>query len=169
MEFFFVATNQFHKEVRKMADITVPGISTLKIRLGYAADSSTFETPSSVTLLGRINSIGGVSLPSEQIDASALEDEVSQYVAGRQDTGGEWTITVNTTDAQITEWEAIKGTKKWFEVIIPSANKAYWCRAEVPNVLPLGEVGQNELLTMEVTLTLVQVHGYDTKVVPAGA
>ena len=152
-----------------MAEVTVPGISTLEIKLGYADDASTYTAPASVTLLGRINSIGGVSLPSEQIDASALEDTVSKYVAGRQDTGGEWTITVNTTDAQITEWEAIKGSKKWFEVIIPSMTKGYWCRAEVPNVLPLGEVGQNELLTMEVTLTLVEVHGYDTKVVPAGA
>lgn len=152
-----------------MADVSVPGISTLEVKLGYSADASTWEAPQSVTLLGRINSIGAVSLPSEQIDASALEDTVSKYVAGRQDTGGEWTITVNTTDAQITEWEGIKGTKKWFEVIFPSLTKAYWVRAEVPKVLPLGETGQNELATMEVTLTLVDIKGYDTKVAPAGA
>lgn len=152
-----------------MAEVLVPGISTLEVKLGYAADASTFEAPQSVTLLGRINSIGSVSLPSEQIDASALEDTVSKFVAGRQDSGGEWNITVNTTDAQITEWEAIKGTKKWFEVIFPSLTKGYWCRVEIPRVLPLGETGQNELATMEVTLTLVEVHGYDTKVTPAGA
>jgi hypothetical protein len=161
--------NNLFKEVRKMAEVLVPGVSTLEIKLGYSADASTWAAPQSVTLLGRINSIGGVSLPTEQIDASALEDTVSKYIAGRQDTGGEWAITVNTTDAQITEWETIKGSKKWFEVIIPGVTKAYWCRVEIPQVLPLGEIGQNELLTMEVSLTLVDVHGYDTKVLPAGA
>lgn len=152
-----------------MAAVTVPGISTLEVKLGYAADADTAPTTGTVTLLGRINAIGGVSLPVEQIDASALEDTISKYVRGRQDTGGEWSITINVTDAQITEWETIKGTKKWFEVIIPGVTKAYWCRVDIPTVLPLSDIGQNELLTAEITVTLVDVAGYGTKVNPASA
>ena len=152
-----------------MAAVTVPGISTLQVALGYAADADTVPTTGTVQLLGRINAIGGVSLPVEQIDASALEDTVSKYIAGRQDPGGEWPITINVTDAQITEWKGIKGTKKWFEVIIPGVTDGYWCRVEIPNVLPLGDIGQNELLTAEITLTLVEVVGYSTKVNPASA
>ena len=152
-----------------MAAVTVPGISTLQVALGYAADADAVPTTGTVTLLGRINAIGGVSLPVEQIDASALEDTVTKYVRGRQDSGGEWTITINVTDAQITEWETIKGTKKWFEVIIPGVTKAYWCRVDIPTVLPLSDIGQNELLTAEITVTLVEVAGYSTKVNPASA
>lgn len=152
-----------------MAAVTTPGLSTLEIKLGYAADADTAPTTGTVTLLGRINAIGGVSLPVEQIDASALEDTVSKYVRGRQDSGGEWSITINVTDAQITEWETIKGTKKWFEVIVPGLTKGYWCRVDIPTILPLGDVGQNELLTAEITVTLVDIAGYGTKVAPASA
>lgn len=149
--------------------IALPGVSTLEVTLGYMADQATIPTEGTVTVLGRINSIGGVSLPTEQIDASALEDIVTKYIAGRQDSGGEWSVTVNSTNETITQWESIKGTRQWFEVIFPNITKSYWVRAEVPKVLPLGEVGQNELLTMEVSLTLLEIGGFSTKLSPAGA
>ena len=47
------------------------GVSTLGIKLGWAVGSS---MPASFTQLTRINAIGGISLETEQIDASALED-----------------------------------------------------------------------------------------------
>lgn len=63
-----------------------PGVSTLGIKFGYAA--GTYDTkPSAFTLLTRINAIGGIALETEQIDASALEDLVTKYVAGRADSG----------------------------------------------------------------------------------
>lgn len=61
-----------------------PGVSTLGIKLGWNIGSS---MPSSFQVLTRINAIGGISLETEQIDASALEDYVTRYIAGRQDTG----------------------------------------------------------------------------------
>lgn len=151
-----------------MAEVTVPGVSTLEAKLGYAADGDTIPESGTVTLLGRINSIGGISLATEQIDASALEDKVSKYVAGRQDPGGEWTITINATDATLDQWDGIKGTKKWFEIIVPGITKAFWARAQVPQVLPSGELGQNELFTIELTLTLVDIGGWATKISPSG-
>lgn len=153
-----------------MATYTVPGLSTLKMRLAYGADGATptTGTGASVTELGRISTVGGVALSTEQIDVSAIDDDITKFVPGRQDTGGEWTVNVNVTDETLAEWDAIKGTTKWFEVYHPNITKAYWIRAAVPNKLPLGEVGQNEAFIMEVSLTLVDIGEWNTKVaIPA--
>lgn len=147
--------------------ITIDGLSTLGVQLAYGAFVDNETLPATTTELGRINQVGGVELSTENIDASALTDAVTKYVAGRADTGGEWTVTVNCTGETAAEWEAIKGTKKWFEVVHPSMEKGWFVVATVPAKLPLPEIGQNELLTFEVNLTLNNYHGLDTKVVPS--
>ena len=68
---------------------TVMGLSTLGVGLGYGVESTAGNKPSSFTQLDRINNIGGIAMSVEQIDASALEDYQTKYVAGRADTGGE--------------------------------------------------------------------------------
>lgn len=45
-----------------------PGISTLGIEFGYALETAAGTKPTAFNLLTRINAIGGISLPSEQID-----------------------------------------------------------------------------------------------------
>lgn len=148
--------------------MAVSGFSTLGMELGMAAYSASSNTlPQAFTKMGRINSIGGINLSQESIDSSAISDLVSQSVEGRSDPGGEWTVTVNATDETITEWTAIKGTTKWFEVYHPSMAKAWFIAAAVPASLPLPEIGQNELLTMEVSLVIKTYHGLDTKVTPS--
>jgi len=52
--------------------MALPGVSTLGVLFGYGAAGAT--KPNAFTLLTRINSIGGIALETEQIDASALED-----------------------------------------------------------------------------------------------
>ena len=146
---------------------TISGLSTLKMELAYGAYSSNSSLAGAFTKLGRINSIGGISLDQESIDASAIADTVSQYVEGRSDTGGEWTVSVNATDETIQEWESIKGTTKWFEVYHPNLTKAWFVAANVPATLPLPEVGQNELLVLEISLVVKFYHGLDSKVAPA--
>lgn len=147
--------------------MAVPGVSTLKMELGYGAYTASDTTPpDSFTKLGRINSIGGIELSQENIDASAIEDDVSQYVAGRSDTGGDWSVSVNVTDETITAWEGLAGTTKWFEVYSPDLAKAWFVVAKVPAKIPLPEVGQNELLVMEISLTVQELYGTATKVAP---
>ena len=147
--------------------MAVPGVSSLKMELGMGAWTSSDTTPpSSFTKMGRINAIGGIELSQENIDASAISDDVSQYVAGRADTGGEWAITVNVTDDTMTQWEAIAGTTKWFEVYHPDLAKAWFVVAKIPGKIPVPEIGQNELLTMEISLTVQTLHGTATKVAP---
>lgn len=54
--------------------MALPGVSTIGIEFGYALETTSGTKPSAFSLLTRINSIGGIELSTEQIDASALED-----------------------------------------------------------------------------------------------
>lgn len=152
---------------------TVMGLSTLGVGLGYGVETVAGTKPSSFTQLDRINNIGGIAMSVEQIDASALEDYQTKYVAGRADTGGEWAVTVNFTDETAEQWGNLidayntaqaSGLNLWFEVTLPNQSDAFFVVAQPPQVLPMPEIGQNELLTMEISLTVVEYKGWDTKV-----
>ena len=152
---------------------TVMGLSTLGITFGYGVETTAGTKPSSFTQLDRINNIGGISMDVEQIDASALEDTQTKYVAGRADTGGQWEVTINFTDETATEWDtlistyntaAASGLAMWFEVILPNQSDAFFVVAQPPQQLPMPEIGQNELLTVAISLTVVEYKGWDTKV-----
>ena len=152
---------------------TVMGLSTLGVTFGYGVESSAGVKPSSFTQLDRINSIGGISLSTEQIDASALEDYQTKYVAGRQDSGGTWSVTINFTDETATEWDTLisayntakaSGLAMWFEVIVPDQTDAFFVVAQPPQLIPMPEIGQNGLLTVEIQLVVVEYKGWDTKV-----
>ena len=151
------------------------GLSTLQVAFAYAVETTANTKPAAFTQLERCNNISGIELPVETIDASALEDVVTKYIAGRQDTGGEWSVTFNFTEevaAQLNAMIAAYNTAKasnlntWFEVYHPSMTKAFFVVAEPPQKLPMPEMGQNELLTIDVTFTIVEYKGMDTAVVP---
>lgn len=151
------------------------GISTVGIKFGYNATTATDTLPNAMTLLTRINQIGGINLETEQIDASALEDYVSRYISGRADTGGSVSVTVNVTDDTMTEWEAVitasetakaSGRGLWFEVWSPYLAKGFWFEAQTPTEFPMPELGQNALETVEIPLTIVSYHEPATKVEP---
>jgi hypothetical protein len=150
---------------------SVAGISTLNYELGAKEITSGSEEtkPASLVYLGRINGIGSISLPTEQIDVSAIDDKVTRYEQGRQDSGGEWAITVNVTADTVDAWTEMKNTEYWFEAYNGDINKGYWVKAKVPDTLPLGEIGQNEASTMEISLTLTKIYAWDTGVAPTKA
>lgn len=141
--------------------ITYPGVSTLEMALNYFADSTTRPSSGDGTTLGRINGIGEISVSTEAIDASALEDKSTKRIAGRDDVSETWEITVNVTNETLAAWQSIKGQTKWFRAK-PNANLsyAYWVRATVPNTLPLSGADQNALLTMAITLVVVDTDGW---------
>lgn len=148
------------------------GVSTLGITFGYGTETTTGTKPTSFKQLTRINTIGGISIEPEQIDASALEDELTRYVKGRADTGGSFTVTVNFTEETLTEWttliEAYKGLtggkRMWFETVIPGFEKSFFVVAQPPDQIPQPEFSQNELLTVEMNLTIEEYKGMDTTV-----
>lgn len=149
------------------------GISTLGMTLSYALETSKGVKPSSFTKLNRINAIGGISQSTEQIDASAIEDKASRYVGGRQDSGGEWTVTVNYTNETQAEWEALIAAyngrsdndfRMWWQVTSEDLNESFFVVAQPPKVIPMPEIGQNELLTVEMTLSIDEYIGTDDTV-----
>ena len=153
------------------------GVSSLGLLLGYAG--GTFDTkPSSFTLLTRINAIGGIALETEQIDASALEDLVTRYVAGRADSGGTFPVTVNLTDETIDEWKTVidlsktqvqEGNTVWFEVYSPNLDDAFYICAETPQEIPMPDFEQNSLMTVEIVLVINEYKGLDTAIEPEGS
>lgn len=148
------------------------GISTLGITFGYGTETTAGTKPTSFKQLTRINALGGINIEPEQIDASALEDEITRYVKGRADTGGSFAVTVNFTSDTVKEWQdlitaykALSGGKRmWFETIIPGIAKSFFVVAQPPEEIPQPEIGQNELLTVEMNLTIEEYKGLDASV-----
>ena len=148
------------------------GISTLGITFGYGTEATAGTKPTSFKQLTRINALGGINIEPEQIDASALEDFITRYVKGRADTGGSFPVTVNFTSDTVKEWQdlitaykALSGGKRmWFETIIPGVTNSFFVVAQPPEEIPQPEIGQNELLTVEMNLTIEEYKGLDTSV-----
>ena len=157
--------------------MAVPGISTLGVLLG-AKVGTIGTTPSAFHLLSRINSIGGIALDTEQIDASALEDKIEKMIAGRASTGGTIPITINVTDDTIAEWEEVftasetataAGKSICFENYNPQRQKAFAFWAQTPAAFPMPEEAQNELETVEIVLVINEYVGPITGVAPTAS
>ena len=148
------------------------GISTLGITFGYGTEATAGTKPTSFKQLTRINALGGINIEPEQIDASPLEDFITRYVKGRADTGGSFPVTVNFTSDTVKEWQdlitaykALSGGKRmWFETIIPGVTNSFFVIAQPPEEIPQPEIGQNELLTVEMNLTIEEYKGLDASV-----
>lgn len=153
--------------------MALAGISTLGVTFGFGVETSAGTKPTLFKQLTRISSIGGITIENEQIDASALEDTVSRYIQGRGDTGGSFAVSVNFTPETLTEWEDViakynaakgNGLRVWFETVIPGFEDAFFVVAQPPTAIPQPEIGQNELLTIEMNLTIEEYVGMDEKV-----
>lgn len=152
--------------------MAVAGVSTLGITFGYGVETTAGTKPTTFKQLSRINAIGGINIEPEQIDASALEDLITRYIKGRADTGGSFPVTVNYTDDTAKEWDdlitaykALTGGKRmWFETIVPDITKGFFVIAQPPDAIPQPEIGQNDLLTVEMNLTIEEYKGADEKV-----
>lgn len=153
--------------------MALAGLSTLGITFGWGVETTAGTKPASFKQLTRINSIGGITIENEQIDASALEDLVSRYIQGRGDTGGSFPVSVNATPETYAEWEEVieayntakeTGKRIWFETIIPGFEEAEFVVAQPPTKIPSPEKTQNELLIVEMNLTIEEFIGMNTKV-----
>lgn len=157
--------------------MALAGISTLGISLSFGVEATAGTKPATFSTLTRINAIGGITQDTEQIDASALEDTSSKYIAGRADTGGTVSVTVNLTQDTISEWETLiiayntahaNNLQVWFQVYSTGlGSDAFFFIAEPPQDIPMPESSQNELWTVEIPLAIVDYIGLDTKVSPS--
>lgn len=153
--------------------MALAGLSTLGITFGWGVETTAGTKPATFKRLHRINSIGGITIENEQIDASSLEDTVSRYIQGRGDTGGSFPVSVNFTPETLEEWEEVieayntakeSGLRVWFETIVPGFDKSEFVVAQPPTKIPSPEKNQNELLVVEMGLIIEEFVGMDTKV-----
>lgn len=153
--------------------MALAGISSLGITFGYGVETTAGTKPTTFKQLTRINSIGGITIENEQIDASALEDYVSRYIQGRGDTGGAFPVGVNYTPETVEEWADViseyktaheSGLRMWFQTIIPGFDDGDFVVAQPPTKIPSPEKGQNSLLVAEMNLTIEEYVGMETKV-----
>lgn len=149
-------------------------LSTLGVTFGYGIETTAGTKPTTFTQLPECESIGGITLETEQIDVSSLEDYTTQYVAGRQDTGGTWEITFhmdpdNSIPAIKKLYEDASTAKTggkgvWFQVAFPDMDDAFFVIAETGREIPLPDIAGNEAAIMSITLVIVEYKGLDTKV-----
>ncbi len=154
--------------------MAIAGVSTNGVLFGYGLGGASKDgtKPTTMTILDRINAIGGITIEDEVIDASALEDKLTRNIKGRGDTGGSFAVTVNVTDETIEEWQTLitafngktSSQGMWFQTIIPGLTKSFWVIAEPPTTIPQPEFSQNELLTVEMNLTIADYIGSSEKV-----
>lgn len=157
-----------------MAATKTAGVSSLGVTFSYGVEATKGTKPTAFTILNRINQIGDVTVETEAIDASALEDKQTRNIPGRDTVSDTFTITVNKTDETIAEWEKVitdyqaltEGKRMWFQTITPGFTKAEFVVAAPPSKLPISGKEQNSLLTMEINLTVDEMIGSDTKVEP---
>ena len=90
---------------------------------------------------------------------------------------GEWSVTFNYTAEVAAQLKAMiaayntgkaSGLKTWLEVWIPNADDAFFIVAQPPQVLPMPEIGQNELLTIDVSFAVEDYKGESTAIEPVG-
>ena len=151
------------------------GISSLGVKLSYGVEvaGSAGTKPSTFKVVHRINSIGGITIEPETIDASALEDSVTRSVAGRGTSAGNFTIGVNITNETIAEWRQViadykeimdDGLRMWWQVSSPSLAEAFYIAAQPPLEIPMPDISQNELMVVEIPLTIDEFLGMEAKV-----
>lgn len=155
-----------------MAVANIAGISTLKMKLGYAVEEIAGVQPTSYKWLQRANSVGAIDLTTETIDASAIEDDATRSIAGRQNTDGKWTISFNLTNETADMYQNMldeanaglaENKRTWFEVWSPYLQKAFFIVAQPGGKIPMPAIDQNALLVAELTLALDEYIGLSDK------
>ena len=99
---------------------------------------------------------------------------ITRSIAGREDAGSNFAVTVNMTDETIAEWETLisaykaltGGLRMWFEVWSPYLTKSFFVVIQPPKNIPMPDFSQNELMTMEMSLTIEEYVGLDDAVKP---
>lgn len=152
------------------------GISTIGALFGYGFTTagSPSVKPASFTLVERCNSIDGIDISVESIDASALEDTQTKYIPGRTDPGDSFNVTFNLTDdvktelnTMITAYTALTGGRQmWVQVWLPDMTDSCYIVAAPPAAIPMPEISQNGLLTVALPFTIKDFKGWDTAVKP---
>ena len=161
---------------RNDAEARIKSLAITKlVKLYYGIETTAGTKPATFTQLELASSIGGITLDTEQIDVSALEDFITQYAAGRQDTGGTWEVEfIMDPDKSVSQIKTLysasaearaEGKATWFEVVFPDMTDAFYVIGECGREVPMPEIAQNEAATMSISIIINEYKGLAAKVV----
>jgi len=149
-------------------------LTTIGIKVGWAVETTAGTRPTTFTQIARCKKIAGVSLTTDKIDVTALEDAIKKYAAGLKDTGGDWPLTFGASDAFVTAWNALitayetakaAGKQTWFVVWIPNMAKSFYIIAE-PGDIPMPDIDVSNPLEYEISNVINDFKGLDTAIEP---
>lgn len=133
-------------------------VSSIGCKVMYAVESVAGTRPTSgYTLIPNITTAPAFEMTPETLDASDLGDDVTQYIAGRRDPGGDAAFTANLTADFLTTWAALvstaetaeaSGLRVWFEYQTPNFAQSYFWSG-MPVALGHGGLEQNSVQTIQ--------------------
>lgn len=137
-------------------------ISSIGCKVLYCVESVAGTRPTSgYTFIPCITSAPSFDNIPEQIDCSDLGDDITQYLPGRQDPGGDAAFTANITTDFLTAWETLctaaatakaAGKRVWFEYQTPNFAKSFFWAGD-PVALGHGGLEQNAVQTVQAHVT----------------
>ena len=152
------------------------GIATIDTLVGYALEEESGVKPSDFVRLNRINTVAGIQIDRNNIDASAMDDNKTQYVIGRTDIDGNtFPVTVNLTSVTRAEWEHVfeiyeeredEELRMWLEIYNPHMDEAFFVLVVPPVKFPLPEIAQNNILVADVNLGINDYIGMGEAIKP---
>ena len=144
-------------------------ISSVGAKVKYAVETTAETRPTSgYKVIPNISEAPEISMEREALDASDISDEVTRYIPGRADPGGNATFTANHTEAFIDAWSAFvkeakeayaEGRATWIEYWYPGAKKSFYYTC-IPHPLGNSGITQNEVDTIPAPITVTNVEGW---------
>lgn len=135
-------------------------VSSIGCSVMYAVEASAGTRPTAAadyTLIPNITSAPSFEMTPETLDASDLGDDMTQYIPGRRDPGGDAAFTANLTIDFLDAWDDLvtaaqaaeaAGKRVWFVYVTPDfAQSYYW--SGMPVALGHGGLEQNSVQTIQ--------------------
>lgn len=135
-------------------------VSSIGVKVMYAVESTAGTRSTAAadyTFIPNITTAPSFDMVPETLDASDLGDDITQYIPGRRDPGGDAAFTANLTADFLDAWETLvtaakageaTGKRVWFVYVTPDFAKAYYWSG-MPVELGHGGLEQNSVQTIQ--------------------
>jgi hypothetical protein len=148
-------------------------ISSVGAKVAYCVAATAGVMPTTgYTEIPDIKEAPEIEMTTETLDCSNLSDEITRYIAGRSDPGGEKAFSANNTSAFRTAWEtfvtaaktaAAAGKETYIAYIPPEGDDDAFFWIGQPQPLGHGGFQDNSVLTLAPKVVCAGVIGYEAK------
>lgn len=149
-------------------------LTTIGVKVGYAVETIKGTKPTAFAQLKRCKAVGGITLDTDSIDVTALEDKIKQYAEGIADTGGNWELTFGLNDDVITDLTTLReksvegkstGKATWFDVWFPNLASSFYVKAE-PGMIPMPDISTSSAAEISISCTINEYIGLESAIEP---